>query len=344
MSASNHRNHNANTIHHLVSRVAHRVYFLKEEDRNDFIEMMRRTAEYCGIRLLGWCIMTNHFHILVYLPEKEELSESEVIRRVGILKGESAAEALVNKLSELQRKGGGDRVVECLDAERKRMYDVGSFMKILKQWFTMEYNRRYSHAGTLWESTYKDRVIKHITKDLSTVLCYIHLNPIRAAACSGFDEYIWSSLSAAVKGNELALKGLRFIYGEDLSNDELFEVHHRKMAEALEGIKRQCAEAIARKRAAGMDPPLDPLTDEAMVIQAAAHLQEVQEALVEIKQIDESRAAIRRREIKMRILQAFAENPHLTMAALSEVVDAPKSTVCRYVAALKRSGKLGQEV
>lgn len=344
MSVSNHRNHKTNTIHHLVSRVAHRVYFLKDEERNDFIEMMRRAAEYCGVELLGWCIMTNHFHILVYLPEEDEVPEPEVIRRVGILKGKGASEALANKLSELRRNGDIYMATEYLDDERNRMYDIGSFMKILKQWFTMEYNRRYSHTGTLWESAYKDRVIKHVTNDISTVLCYIHLNPIRAAACSGFDEYSWSSLAAAVNGDEVAIKGLRFIYGENLSNDELFEVHHRKMSEALEDIKRQRAEDVARKRAAGMNAPLDPLTDEAMVIQATAHFQKVQAALIETKQVDGSKAAIKRHEIKMSILQALAENPHLTMAALSDVVDAPKATVCRYVNALKRDGKLRQEV
>lgn len=341
MGVSNHRNHKANTIHHLVSRIAHRVYFLKDEECNDFIEMMRRVAEYCGVELLGWCIMTNHFHILAYLPEAEEVSESEVIRRVGVLKGKGAAEALANKLSDLRKKGDVYMATEFLDDERKRMYDIGSFMKILKQWFTAEYNRRYSHTGTLWESAYKDRVIKHIANDISTVLSYINLNPIRAAACKGFAEYAWSSFTAAAKGDEIALKGLRFIYGEDLSNNELLEVHHRKMAEALEALKRQRAEDIARKRAAGLDAPHDPLTDEAMIMQAKAHLQKVQAALLETKQVEGSKAAVKRHEIQVRILQALTENPHLTIFALSEIVNAPKSTVCRYVNALKQEGKLG---
>ena len=69
MANSNYRTKDHDTVHHLVSRIAHRVYFLKDEERNDFIEMMRRTAEFCGIELIGWCIMTNHFHILARMKK-----------------------------------------------------------------------------------------------------------------------------------------------------------------------------------------------------------------------------------------------------------------------------------
>ena len=43
---------------------------------------------------------------------------------------------------EWRKKGetGERRVSEWLDAQRRRMYDVGIFMKIVKQWFTTEYN------------------------------------------------------------------------------------------------------------------------------------------------------------------------------------------------------------
>ena len=77
MSHSNGRVKDYDTVHHLVSRIAHRVYFLKEDERMDFLEMVRRTAEFCGIRLIGWCVLGNHFHLLVYLPQPQVLDESE---------------------------------------------------------------------------------------------------------------------------------------------------------------------------------------------------------------------------------------------------------------------------
>ena len=274
MANSNNRIKEPETVHHLVSRIAHRVYFLKDEERDEFIDRMRRTAEFCGIELIGWCIMTNHFHILAYLPKPQQLDEEEILRRYGMLKGQAAASALSTTFDTWRREGesGENRVKDELDKISDRMYDIGSFMKILKQWVTMEYNRRYSHKGTLWESAYYDRVIGLSSSKIAECLGYIHLNPIRAAASDSFDGYFWSSYTAFVRGNPLAEKGMRFVYGDDISRDEIICRHNELLYSLLEKEKLRRAEEIARKRAAGYDAPLDPLTSEAMVIQAAAHL------------------------------------------------------------------------
>ena len=100
MAVSNNRVKERNTVHHLISRIAHRVYFLKDEECQDFLSMMFRVAEFSGIRLLGWCIMTNHFHVLVYLPEEEDLDEAEIVRRYGVLKGRMAANVLAQDLAK----------------------------------------------------------------------------------------------------------------------------------------------------------------------------------------------------------------------------------------------------
>ena len=220
------------------------------------------------------------------------------------------------------------------------MYDVGIFMKILKQWFTTEYNRRYSHAGTLWESAYRDRVVKMATKDLSDALCYIHLNPIRAAICEGFDEYWWSSLHAVSCGDETAIKGMRQIYGEALTMDEMRMVHENRMRELLEEEKRKRAEDVARKRAAGYDMATDPLTDEAMVAQAAAHIKKVITASMELKAVERSRRESQRAELEGKIAKALAENPELTMSALAEIVGVDKSTISRHLKRKKLQHKV----
>ena len=253
MANSNNRIKEPETVHHLVSRIAHRVYFLKDEERNEFIDMMRRTAEFCGIELIGWCIMTNHFHILAYLPKPQQVDEDEILRRYCLLKGQAAASALSTTFDKWRREGelGIRRVKEELDKMRGRMYDIGSFMKILKQWFSMEYNRRYSHKGTLWESAYHDRIVEQSISKMAECLGYIHLNPIRAAVVDKFDGYFWSSYTAFRRGNRLSEKGMRFIYGDDDSLEEITERHESLLERLLEKEKLRRAEEIARKRVVG---------------------------------------------------------------------------------------------
>ena len=269
-------------MHHLISRIAHRVYFLKDDERKDFLEIARRAAQFSGVQLLGWCVMGNHFHLLVFLPTPRFVDEQEVIERYGALKGVQAASSIASMLIEWRKQGesGERRVSEWLEAQRRRMYDVGIFMKIVKQWFTTEYNRRNGHKGTLWESAYFDRVVPLCASEMAKCLAYIHLNPIRAAASDKFDGYAWSSYSAFRKGDPTATAGMHFIYGNEESDDAIAASHEFLLEELLEKEKLRRAEEIARKRAAGYEVPPDPLTDEALVAQRAAHLAEVQKASI----------------------------------------------------------------
>jgi REP element-mobilizing transposase RayT len=358
MSNSNSRIKEPLTFHHIINRIAHRVFFLRDEERNDFLAMLRRVAEFTGIKLVGWCIMTNHFHLLAFLPERIELDEVEIIRRVGILKGASAAKALASQFAELRAKdaaqptqtettiGEGEAKIQTvLERLRKRMYDVGSFMKTLKQWFTEDYNHRSSHVGTLWESTYVDRAVPTRKEDLAKVLAYIFLNPIRAGICPGFDEYEWSSLHAAGNGDQTAIDGLRLVYGDEMDVPSMIEAVHTMMDSVLEQEKRDWANEVARRRRAGYDVPKNPLTDEAYVAQAAAHWDEVLKAGTEIyeQEYHYRRSREKSEALKVSIIDAIKAHPMLKPSALSRLLGKPKSTVCKCIRELVASGALHRD-
>lgn len=345
MANSNNRNRDHETAHHLISRIAHRVYFLKEDERKDFLEIVRRAADFVGIRLLGWCVMTNHFHILAYLPTPEMVDEEEILRRYGVLKGESAAADMAKSFSDWRKGGDEGRVTEWLDGQRRRMYDVGSFMKIVKQWFTEEYNRRNAHKGTLWESAYYDRVVPIDGSELAKCLGYIHLNPIRAAETDKFDGYVWSSFSAFMKGDPTAVGGMRFIYGNVDTEGEIAERHMRLMEELLEAEKRRRAEEIARKRAAGYEMPADALTSEAMVAQKMAQLAEIQKASMELQEarLRTNRRTDRRDVTEKGICALLGSNAGMEVHQIAERLSLGKSMTYRILGDMKKRGLVVQE-
>lgn len=339
MSASSNRVREYETVHHLMSRIAHGVFFLGDDERNDLLEMIRRVADFSGIQLLGWCVMSNHFHVLADLPKPLELSEGEILRRYGVLKGEQAKDDAETQLHTWRAAGEIERVTEWTAKILRRMYDVGEFMKIVKQWFTEEYNRRHSHRGTLWEAVYLDKTVPRTVKDMSRVLGYIHLNPIRAAAEAHFGEYRWSSLYALKRGDEVAMAGIRFVYdGEDSSADELLGIHETLLNALLEEEKRRRAEEIARRRALGYEAPVDHLTTEAMVAQTAAHLKEVQTAMLEMRLSDRMRHS--ESESDEMILSAVKVNPMAGTASIAELTGFSERTVFRILKRLKDSGRL----
>jgi len=346
MAASNNRSKEFDTVHHLMSRIAHRVYFLNDDERNDFVEMMRRSAEFAGIRLLGWCVMANHFHILAHLPAPGELLESEIIRRIGVLKGDAAAQAFEARLVAFRSEGerGAQQAEKLLDCQRRRMYDLGSFMKILKQWFTEEYNRRNSHVGTLWESAYHDRVVTYKESDISRTLAYINLNPVNAAICTGFGEYAWSSLNAAMRGDALAIQGLQFVYGESMPLADILARHHQIMGDLLKAEKFKRAREIVRKRAVGYDVPADPLTDEAFLAQYAAHYKKVLDAGVSVAENENAyrKCSEKREMIESQIVAILKENAFATASGIAKTIDVPMPTVYKYLKDMVARGVLSR--
>ena len=347
MSNSNGRNKECETVHHLISRIAHRVYFLKDSERMDFLEIVHRAAEFAGIRLLGWCVMGNHFHILAFLPSPEALDEQETVRRYGVLNGQSAAAAMEATISQWRQEGeaGERRVEEWMSGQMRRMYSIGSFMKIVKQWFTTEYNRRNAHKGTLWESVYFDRVVPLRESEMAKCLGYIHLNPIRAAASDRFDGYAWSSYAAFRKGDLTAVAGMRFVYGTDTPLDEIAQRHEKLMAALLEEEKLRRAEEIARKRAAGYEVPSDHLTTEAMIAQCAAHIAEVQKASMELRNArdGELRRAERRGLRDEEVLAVLRMEPEMDVPLLAERQRVSLSMAYRIVKRLKNRGVLERD-
>ena len=53
-----------NRCYHLVSRLAHRAFFLDDEEKKDrAVALMRRVEEFSGVVVLAYAFMSNHFHI-----------------------------------------------------------------------------------------------------------------------------------------------------------------------------------------------------------------------------------------------------------------------------------------
>ena len=64
-----------NRCYHLVSRLAHRAFFLDDEEKDRAVALMRRVEEFSGVVVLAYAFMSNHFHIFIYVPSAEQIGE-----------------------------------------------------------------------------------------------------------------------------------------------------------------------------------------------------------------------------------------------------------------------------
>ena len=194
------------SIYHCVSRVVDRRFVFGDEEREVFRMFMRMMENFSGCRVLSYCVMSNHFHILLEVPPMPVggISDAELLRRLGVFYSEgfvkSVADELVAARSEDGAEGGNpERVEEVHGRFTKRMHDLSEFMKTLLQRFTRWFNRTHKRTGTLWEDRFKSVIVESGTA-ARMIAAYIDLNPVRAGMVEEPADYRWSSYGEAVGG------------------------------------------------------------------------------------------------------------------------------------------------
>jgi REP element-mobilizing transposase RayT len=194
--------------YHVVSRIVDRTFRMDDAEKEVFRGMMRRAEAFCGVRILTYAILSNHFHLLVEVPERGEVGEDELVRRMTALYGRGHVANVLKKWAEWRKAGAAYLVGEEQDRLRARMGDVSAFVKTLKQRYSMSYNGRHGRVGTLWEDRFKSVLVERGEQARAAVAAYIDLNPVRAKLVADPKDYRWSGYGEACGGGKRAREGL----------------------------------------------------------------------------------------------------------------------------------------
>jgi putative transposase len=67
-------------LYHCISRVVDRRFVFGDREREAFRMFMRMYEKFSGCQVLSYCVMSNHFHILLEVPPMAEgaLSDEEL--------------------------------------------------------------------------------------------------------------------------------------------------------------------------------------------------------------------------------------------------------------------------
>jgi putative transposase len=102
--------------------------------------LMRAAETFCWVRVLTWTILSNHFHILLEVPEKPDdfdLSEREFWLRIEALYSVEAVDgirAVFRSLEAPEMSAAGQIMArEYRPRFLNRMLDLSEFMKTLKR-------------------------------------------------------------------------------------------------------------------------------------------------------------------------------------------------------------------
>ena len=190
-------------IYHCISRVVDRRFVFGDEERERFRTCMRMQENFSGCRVLSYCVMSNHVHVLLEVPPVPEggITDELLLKRLSAIYPEAFVAGVVKEIAEA-RAAGNEALVEEIHARfTYRMHNLSEFMKTLLQRFTRWFNRTHERRGTLWEERYKSVIVESGVA-ARTMAAYIDLNPVRAGMVADPAEYRWSSYGEAVGGGK----------------------------------------------------------------------------------------------------------------------------------------------
>jgi REP element-mobilizing transposase RayT len=222
-------------VYHCVSRVVDRRFVLGELEKDHFLGLLRECAEFCEVEVLTFCLMSNHFHLLVEVPKRPEVlpTMDQILGKLERLSGHQNVGAVRQRLAAI-RSVKNQVSQEAEEALRQRylsrMWDLSAFMKLLKQRFTQWYNARMERQGTLWEERFKSVMVESVGSAVGAMAAYIDLNPVRARLVKDPKDYRWSGYGQAVSGHRIARRGLQRVVlglqrGKEASPSRSLEIY-----------------------------------------------------------------------------------------------------------------------
>lgn len=226
--------------YHVISRIAGQQFLMDDKEKDVLMRLMCDVAVFSSVEIMTFALMDNHFHMLVKVPLAHEVDDDELVAKMRVLYGDAKTDRLLREWEAWELRGLAFKADDAKAALRRRMFDLSQFCKTLKETYSMSYNNRHAHVGTIWGSRFKSILLSPDYQTLMTVGSYIDLNPVRAQIVETPGVYRWCGYGAATRGNVLSRNGIRAMvaaaYGK---RDVSFEGALQAYESAIEGFIEQ---------------------------------------------------------------------------------------------------------
>ena len=201
-------------VYHCVTRTVNGEKLFDDTAKEVLRKQLWQVADYCGVEIITYTILENHFHVQVRVPQREPVSDFELLRRFKVLYPQPTSRQTARLevvRAELARNGPEAAVWR--KQQLALMTDVSQFMKLLKQRFSIWFNKTHSRFGTLWAERFKSVLVESQDRILQILGAYIDLNAVRAGMTSDPKDYRFCGYAEAIAGNPLAQRGIQGITG-----------------------------------------------------------------------------------------------------------------------------------
>ena len=114
---------------HVMSRTCGGAVFFDEIEKEALRRVMRRMAAFCGVEIATYCVMGNHFHILLRVPQQARFlerfegteGEARLLEHLKVLYSKEHIRQLVEQLADWREKGLESEVQRRLWGYKRRI-------------------------------------------------------------------------------------------------------------------------------------------------------------------------------------------------------------------------------
>ncbi len=236
-------------VMHVVNRVAGGQFLLGPEEKDHFRSLVFRAAAFCGLEVLTWTCLDNHFHLLLVVPNEAEaqrlregVTEEDLFERMKPCFSAQYIRETRWRLEKFRSTPGleplADTIIRRLKAQ---LFDISNYMHMVQRRFSVWYNGKHGRRGTLWEGRFRSTLIEESGEALARCAAYIDLNAVRAGIVKDPADYRWCGYAEAVRGDRKALSGLVSLRKACLEQEERPNIgealafHRDRLLEPLQG-------------------------------------------------------------------------------------------------------------
>ena len=173
------------TVYHVMSRTALDGFPLGDVEKDFMLDLIRRYSTLYLVEILGFCLMGNHFHILVKMFPEHKFTDEDIQRRYENFYGDGSMFA-----------------AGWIPSLREKLSSLSEFVREIKVGFARFYNKKHNRRGYFWGDRFKSVIVEN-GETLINCLAYIDLNPLRAGLVERPEDYRWNSLGYHIQtGNK----------------------------------------------------------------------------------------------------------------------------------------------
>ena len=125
--------------YHVMSRAIEGRMIFDDLAKEKFRKLLEAHLQFAGIECVTFCLMGNHFHLLLHVPSGREslraLDDAAFLKQLRMVHGARSVDEVGQLLARLREQGAAEAAEKLRERFFARMHDLSAFMRELKQRF-----------------------------------------------------------------------------------------------------------------------------------------------------------------------------------------------------------------